>query len=126
MISSAWQFSDNATFVLNRCDLIAALGDEILNSSSTEEANLLSQELVKLTRANRDGSDANGDGIAGSTPEEYGLKQLRAELQSMIDREDPPYTTVDSWYLFNLVRLPSGEWIFRKLGMETNGQSSGY
>jgi hypothetical protein len=124
--SSASQFSDHATFVLNRCDLITALGDEVLNSSTHEEASLLAQELLRLTRANRDGDDANGDGIAGSTPEEYGLKQLRTELQSIIDREDPPYTTVDSWYLFNLVRLPSGEWIFRKLGMGTNGQSSGY
>ena len=121
------QFNYNVSFVLSRCDLITALGDEIINSSSTMEANLLSQELLKLTRANRDGDDANGDGIVGSTPEEFGLKQLRAELESIIEREDPPYTTVDSWYLFNLVKLPSGEWIFRKLGMtDANGQSSGY
>ena len=124
--SSARQFSEHASFVLNRCDLIAGLGDAVLNSSSTEDASLLAQELLILTRANRDGEDTNGDGIAGSIPEEYGLKQLRAELQSMIDREDPPYSTVDSWYLFNLVRLPSGEWIFRKLGVGTSGQGSGY
>ncbi|MEA2080391.1 MAG: hypothetical protein U9P00_11140, partial [Pseudomonadota bacterium] len=43
--SSASQFSDHATFVLNRCDLITALGDEVLNSSTPEEANLLAQEL---------------------------------------------------------------------------------
>ena len=93
---SAQAFSDNATYVLNRCDLITALGDEILNSSSTQEAQLLSQELLKLTNANWSGDDSDGDGVVGSTPEEYGLKQLRAQLQAMIDREDRPYTTVDT------------------------------
>ncbi len=120
------QFSGNARFVINRCDLIAALGNEILNSNSSEEAIIISQELLKLVRANLDGNDSNGDGAIGSAPEEFGLKQLRAELQTMIDREDPPYRTVDSWYLFNLVKLPSGDWIFRKLGVGASGQSSGY
>lgn len=124
--SSAQQFSDHAAYVLSRCDLITALGDEVLNSSTTENARLLAEELVRLTRANRDGEDTDGDGVAGSAPEEYGMKQLRTELQAMIDREDPPYTTVDSWYLFNLVRLPSGEWIFRKLGIGSDDQGSGY
>lgn len=112
--SSAQQFSDNSNYVLNRCDLITLLGDEILNSSSAEEASILSGELLKLTRANLDGDDSDGDGIIGSTPEEYGLKQLRAELLAIIDREGPSYSTVDAWYLFNLVRLSSGEWIFKE------------
>jgi hypothetical protein len=112
--NSALQFSDNANYVLNRCDLITLLGDEILNSTSAEEASILSNELLKLTRANLDGDDSDGDGIIGSTPEEYGLKQLRSELLAMIDREGPDYSTVDTWYLFNLIRLPSGEWIFKK------------
>jgi hypothetical protein len=125
--ASARQFSENSRFVLDRCDLISALGDEALNSTSAEEANILSQELLKLARANRDGDDSNGDGIIGSTPEEYGLKQLRTELEALIDRESPPYSTVDTWYLFNLVRLPTGEWIFRQLsGAGSSGQSSGY
>jgi hypothetical protein len=113
---SALQFSDNANYVLNRCDLITLLGDEILNSTSAEEANILSNELLKLTHANLDGDDSDGDGIIGSTPEEYGLKQLRAELLALIDREGPDYSTVSTWYLFNLIRLPSGEWAFNKRG----------
>jgi hypothetical protein len=126
--SFALQFSDNANYVLARCDLIILLGDEVLNSTSAEEASILSNELVKLTRANLDGDDSDGDGIIGSTPEEYGLKQLRAELLAMIDREGPDYSTVDTWYLFNLIRLPSGEWIFKKrssLGGYGGGGGSG-
>ncbi len=71
-------------------------------------------------------ANACGDGVIGSSPGEYGLKQLRADLWTMIDREDPPYTTVDSWYLFNLVRLPSGEWILRKLSGKPSGRAGGY
>ncbi|MEE9491895.1 MAG: hypothetical protein V3W04_00755 [Gammaproteobacteria bacterium] len=121
------QFSGNARFVFDRCDLITALGYEIVNSNSVEEASILSQEILKLVHANLKGNDSNGDGKTGSSPEEYGLKQLRTELQTMIDQEDPPYRTVDSWYLFNLIKLPSGDWIFRKLGgAGSNGQGSGY
>jgi hypothetical protein len=123
--NSALQFSDNANYVLNRCDLITLLGDEILNSTSAEEANILSNELIKLTHANLDGDDSDGDGIIGSTPEEYGLKQLRAELLALIDREGPDYSTVSTWYLFNLIRLPSGEWAFNKRGGGSDGGGNG-
>ena len=126
IITSAEIFSWHAQVVLDRCDLVVALGDEILGSSSPEEAGLLAEELRKLTYANVNGEETNGDGMAGSIREEYGLKQLRKELQAMIDREDPPYSTVDAWYLFNLVRLPSGEWIFRRFssgGAASSGTS---
>jgi len=49
---------------------------------------------------------------------------LRRDLVDMINREDPPYRTVDEWYLFNLVRLPSGLWVFDKLGR--GGNIDGY
>ncbi len=123
--SSAKQFAKDAVPVLDRCDLIKALGINILNSPSKEEAKPLSRELLRLARANVDGDDSNGDGVVGSVPSEYGLKQLRAELQAMIDREDPPYTTVDTWYLFNLIRLPSGQWIFRQRSSDS-GSYGGY
>lgn len=112
--SSSEVFSQHAQAILDRCDLIAVLGNDILASGSREEAALLSGELLKLTRANIHGEDTNGDGSVGSAPDEYGLRQLRADIEAMIAREDPPYTTVERWYLFNLVRLPSGEWIFRQ------------
>ena len=44
------------------------------------------------------------------------FKTYEAVLYELVAREDPPYETVDRWYLFNLVRLPSGEWIFRRSG----------
>ena len=42
----------------------------------------------------------------------------------MIGRETPHYVTVPQWYLFNLVRLPNGRWVFDKLGR--GGNIDGY
>jgi hypothetical protein len=107
-------FKNNAMVVIDRCDLITALGDEINALSSLDDATVLAAEILTLTRANLDGDDFNGDGVVGSDPSEYGLAQLRRDIEAMLDREDPPYTTVDTWYLFNLIRLPSGKWGYRQ------------
>ena len=107
-------FAANAAAVMDRCDLITALSGDIGGTESVEEAVLLAPEIEKLARANLHGEDLDGDGIAGSTANEYGLAQLRRDIESMIAREDPPYATVNKWYLFNLIRLPDGSWIFRK------------
>lgn len=113
---SAEAFTRNAAVVLDRCDLLTALAGDIASASSLEEATVLAQEVLNLSRANIYGEDANGDGVVGTSADEYGLKQLRRDLDAMVSREDPPYRTVDSWYLFNLVRLPTGDWVFREKG----------
>ena len=122
------QFTINSRAVIDRCDLIAALGTDALGGgSSVEEVNLLATELQSLTQANLYGEDLNGDGvIGGQNAEEYGLKQLRVELQDMIARENPVYNTIEQWYLFNLIRLPSGDWVFRNSAEDTGGGSSYY
>jgi hypothetical protein len=107
-------FAANATGVMDRCDLIVALSSDIGGTQSVDEASLLAPEIEKLARANIQGEDLDGDGIVGSYADEYGLMQLRRDIESMIAREDPPYTTVNKWYLFNLIRLPDGSWMFRK------------
>jgi hypothetical protein len=123
----ASMFSNNASGVLERCDLITALGNELLSSSSRDDAGILAQEILNLSTANLSGIDSNGDGKIGGSPEEYGMQQLGSDLQTMIDDEDPPYTTVDRWYLFNLIRLPSGEWTFHKpYDWNDSGGGGGY
>jgi hypothetical protein len=82
---------------------------------SPQDIQPILDELVKITRANESGYDSNGDGVIGSIPEEFGLIQVQQDLMTILGRENPPYVTVDTWYLFNLVRLPSGEWIYRKV-----------
>jgi hypothetical protein len=127
-------FASHITRMVERCDLIVLLGKDVEASSSVEEASVSVAELGKLTRANVSGDDSNADGSnaaagnaaagAGSLPSQYGLVQLRKELEAMIARESPHYVTVPQWYLFNLVRLPNGRWVFDKLGR--GGNIDGY
>jgi hypothetical protein len=121
---SAPQFAADSTRVVERCDLIALLSKDVQTSRSLDEASVSVSEIAKLAQANLSGDDSNGDGVAGSVPSEYGLLQLRKELEALVARENPPYVTVDQWYLFNLVRLPNGKWVFDKLGR--GGNIEGY
>jgi hypothetical protein len=122
-------FASHITRMVERCDLIVLLGKDVEASSSVEEASVSVAELGKLTRANVSGDDSNAAGSnaaagAGSLASQYGLVQLRKELEAMIARESPHYVTVPQWYLFNLVRLPNGRWVFDKLGR--GGNIDGY
>jgi hypothetical protein len=121
---SAPMFAADTTRIVERCELIALLGKDVEASSSTTEAHVSVTEMAKLAQANLYGDDSNGDGNVGSAPSEYGLVQLRKELDAMIARENPRYVTVDQWYLFNLVRLPNGRWVFDKFGR--GGNIEGY
>jgi hypothetical protein len=117
-------FARDIARVVERCELIGLLGKDVAAASSLQEAVVLSSEILQLARANVEGDDSNGDGQAGSAPNEFGMRQLRAELDGIIARENPPYRTVDEWFLFNLVRLPNGNWVFDKLGR--GGNIEGY
>jgi hypothetical protein len=121
---SAPVFARDITRVVERCELIALLGKDVVTGKSQQEAAVSVEEIVKLTQANLEGEDSDRDGKLGSIPTEYGIKQLRNEFDIMIAREQPPYRTVDQWYLFNLVRLPSGRWVFDKLNR--GGNIDGY
>jgi hypothetical protein len=121
---SAPVFARDTVRVVERCELIGLLGKDVAASSSVEEAQLLAGEIELLAQANLEGEDANKDGVVGAVPAEFGMKQLRAALDGIIARESPPYRTVDQWYLFNLVRLPNGRWVFDKLGR--GGNIDGY
>jgi hypothetical protein len=121
---SAPGFAADSARVIERCDLIGLFNKDVQASTSEKEAVLLVSEIAKLAQANLTGEESNGDGVVGSVPSEYGLVQLRKELEAMISREKPPYVTVDQWYLFNLVRLPNGKWVFDKFGR--GGNIEGY
>ena len=121
---SAPVFAHDTVRVVERCELIDLLGKDVAASTSADEAKLLAGEIATLAKANLDGEDADKDGKVGANPAEFGMKQLRDELNGIIARENPPYRTVDQWYLFNLVRLPNGRWVFDKLGR--GGNIDGY
>lgn len=121
---SAAKFASDITRVVERCELMVLLGKDVASSTSAKDAAVSVTELGKLAQANVAGEDAGDGGVVGSGPSQYGLLQLRKELEAMIARENPPYVTVPQWYLFNLVRLPNGRWVFDKLGR--GGNIDGY
>ncbi|HEX7035887.1 MAG TPA: hypothetical protein VF210_08940 [Pseudomonadales bacterium] len=108
------QFAQGIEGVLTRGTLIESYARDVAAATSEEEARALAEEVHSLARANLHGEDVDGDGTIGSDPAEYGVRQIRGDLDALIGREDPAYVTVDRWYLFNLIRLPSGEWIFAR------------
>ena len=122
--SSAPQFAASIPAVIQRCDTISLLAKDIDASHSLTEATVLGGEIFKLADANVRGADPEGSGTRGYAPPDYGMSQLRGQLEAMIARENPPYRTVDEWYLFNLVRLPNGRWVFDKLSR--GGNIDGY
>jgi hypothetical protein len=124
VIAFAPVFKGDIAAVVARCDYIDLLGRDVAASSSMKDAAALAGEIVKTARANVSGDDSAGSGSTGSVPADYGVAQLRRDLLAMISRENPPYRTVDQWYLFNLVRLPNGLWVFDKLGR--GGNIDGY
>jgi hypothetical protein len=117
------QFKATVEGVLYRGGLIDRYALDVAGASTEGDARPLVTEIQKLAYANVHGEDLDGDGRIGTTAREYGLSQISAELDALVARENPPYETVDRWYLFNLIRLPSGEWIFRRSG---SSASRGY
>ena len=100
--------------VLVRTQLLEEYIAEAVGTSSVEEARELTAEIRTLVAANLSGEDANRNGIVGDVLSEYGVAQLRRDLDATIAAERPPYSTVDRWYLFNIIRLPSGDWAFKR------------
>jgi hypothetical protein len=121
---SAPDFAGDVSRVIERCELIELLAKDVQASRTADEANFSLQEIIKLAQANLTGDDTDGNGTVGASPKEYGLVQLRQEVEAMVAREVPKYQIVDQWFLFNLVKLPNGKWVFDKLGR--GGNIEGY
>jgi hemoglobin len=118
------EFAKNIARVVERCELIKLLGDDVRTATTTQEMSVLTGEILALARANLGGDDSDGNGAAGSAPREFGVRQLRAEVEALVSGENPPYMPVDEWHLYNLVRLPGGRWVYDQFGR--GGNINGY
>ncbi len=117
------RFAVSVETVLSRNNLINLYINDATLSTSREEIADLADEIYVLAAANVSGQDLDGDGTIGNTNGEIGMRQLRRDVDRMVAAENPPYTTVEQWYLFNLVRLQDGHWIFRR---GAQGTAKGY
>ncbi len=112
--TSSARFADAAEDVIRRCDLILLLTADFVASQNAGERQQLGQQINDLVTLNVRGQ-------AGSD-QQIGTTELREMLDAMIAGENPPYTTVDRWYLFHLVRLPECDtcWAWRKWANSSN------
>jgi hypothetical protein len=105
-------FTETSKGIVDRCDTIVLLAGDVKDTRTASEANRYVTAIYALALANVQGEDLDGDDVVGSSAGESGIDQLREKLDAMVAAEDPPYVTVERWYLFNLFQLPDGTWEF--------------
>ncbi|MFT4728585.1 MAG: hypothetical protein ACI9UN_003096 [Granulosicoccus sp.] len=89
--------------LIDRSDELLAFLDAGKKAQSVEVMEIIAEEIVRTLKRIAGGPDAK---------DSYSLYNFREDIEAMVEREDPPYKTVESFYLFNLIKLPDGEWGF--------------
>ena len=84
----------------------------LAQKSSDAELSGLTAELEQIINRSLNGTDVDGNGSIGNTTEEFGLMQIRQQLEEMLARENPPYQPISRRYLLGLVKMPSGRWVY--------------
>ena len=97
------QTTIKAVDLVDRSDELLAFLDAGSKAQSVEEMEIIAEEIVRTLKTISGGPDIQNN---------YGLYDFREDIEAMVAREDPPYATVDSYYLFNLVQLSNGQWGF--------------
>jgi len=92
-----------AARIVDRADELVAFMDAGLRTEDIGEMEVIAEEIALVLR-----QIAGGPELANA----YGLFEFREDIEAMVEREDPAYQVVDEWFLFNLVKLPDGEWGF--------------
>jgi inactivated superfamily I helicase len=93
--------------LIDRSDELLAYLDAGAKATTIEEMEIIAEEIVRTLKSIAGGPEAT---------DSYSLYNFREDIEAMVAREDPPYQTVDSYYLFNLVKLPDGQWGFASRG----------
>lgn len=89
--------------LLDRSDELLAYIDAGSKANSLADMEIIAEEIQHTLKSIAGGPDRQ---------DSYGLYDFREDIENMVAREDPPYATVESFYLFNLVKLPDGNWGF--------------
>ncbi len=89
--------------LIDRSDELLAYLDAGSKAQTQEEMEIIAEEIVQTLKSIAGGPEAT---------DSYSLYNFRNDIEAMVAREDPPYETVESYYLLNLVKLPDGQWGF--------------
>ncbi|WP_299872929.1 hypothetical protein [uncultured Cocleimonas sp.] len=107
---------NKARQIASSSNQLKVFGQAAVNASSINEFTALNNEFLKTAK------QINGDGSSST----YNLKQFKKEILAMVSKEKPAYTTVDSYYLLNLIRLPNGKWAFSSKPKDDDSTDGGY
>lgn len=89
--------------LIDRSDELLAYIDAGAKAQNVEVVEIIAEEIVRTLKRIAGGPDSL---------DSYSLYNFREDIEAMVEREDPPYKTVESFYLFNLIKLPDGKWGF--------------
>lgn len=89
--------------LIDQSDELLAYFDAGVKAQKVAEMEIIAEEIVRTLNAIAGGPDY---------PDNYGLYNVREDVENMVARENPPYQLVDTYYLFNLVKLRDGKWGF--------------
>lgn len=103
--------------IVEKIDELTVYLEAGIGAEDTAEFKIIAEEIDSILKQIAGGPDL---------PDNYGLFDYRNDIESMIALEDPPYRTVDKWFLFNLVKLPNGEWGFRDPTQTDSRGGGGY
>lgn len=102
VIASVEQIESYSFAVVERTDLIIAMTQAVIDAESLMEVSVMAEEILRQVEVN----------VQGGSEGEVGIRQIRMSINEMLDREEPPYQPVAEKYLFGLIRLPDGKWMF--------------
>ncbi len=91
---------------------LKVFGQAAANATTMGEMNALQNEFLSTIKKMSNGP--------------YSIQKFHADIQAMANKENPKYTTVDSYFLFNLIRLPGGKWAFRAKNDTSTDNSGSY
>ena len=106
------QITSKAQQLAKLSNQLTVFGQAAIGASSMAEINALESEFLSTIKKITNGP--------------YNIRKFRADIQAMATREKPAYTTVDSYFLFNLIRLPSGKWAFRSSNDSSSSDGGSY
>lgn len=79
--------------IVSIIDELQLFTESALESDDVDELKIFTEEIARLTSA--------VTGQSADVPS-YGIQQFRQDIDAMIAREDPPYQTIDKYYLFSI------------------------
>ncbi len=116
VIEGASYFEQNSVGIFKRAAVFENIATNIQSDQERSEIGQSVNNLRVIIVQILEGADIDKDGTIGSSPNEYGLGQLRDHLAGVIGNEYPAYRPYPKKVLFGVLKLKSGTQSFSGSG----------